>query len=166
MKTLMLISLIVFFLTGAGSSQTTSNLTFDAGTDVTAQVGTDICADTIIFRGTYTIAGTICGHSIGIKPISSEVPDSYNLYQNYPNPFNPPTKIQFSIPPSKGVRGMNVALKIFDILGSEAITLVNDRLQPGTYEVEWDGSNYPSGIYFCKLLAGDFADVKKMVLLK
>jgi hypothetical protein len=106
---------------------------------------------------------------IGIKQISSEIPDKFNLSQNYPNPFNPSTKIKFDIPNfplMKGVRGMSVRLTIYDLLGREVATLVNRQLQPGTYEVEWDGTNYPSGVYFYKLSAGDYIETKKMVLVK
>ena len=106
------------------------------------------------------------GNPAGIKQIGSEIPKQYSLSQNYPNPFNPKTKIQFSIPPSKGVRGMGVKLIIYDVLGREVVTLVNEQLKPGSYEVEWDGSNYPSGIYFYKLIADSFLQTKRMVLIK
>jgi photosystem II stability/assembly factor-like uncharacterized protein len=103
---------------------------------------------------------------IGINPISSEVPERFSLYQNYPNPFNPVTIIKFDIPPSKGARGMMVRLLIYDILGRELTALVNEELKPGTYEVSWDGSNYPSGVYFYRLTAGDYTETRKMILLK
>jgi photosystem II stability/assembly factor-like uncharacterized protein len=103
---------------------------------------------------------------IGIKPINSEVPNQFSLSQNYPNPFNPSTKIRFDIPPSKGARGMMVRLTIYDALGRDISTLVNEGLKPGIYEVSWDGSNYPSGVYFYKLSAGDYIETKKMILLK
>ncbi len=102
---------------------------------------------------------------IGIEPISSEIPNGFSLSQNYPNPFNPTTKIQFSIPVGTG-RDLTVQMKVFDILGSEVATLVNDQLQPGTYEVDWDGSGFASGIYYYKLISGDFSETKKMVLIK
>ena len=112
---------------------------------------------------------------IGIHTISTEVPNHFSLSQNYPNPFNPSTKIKFSIPniaPSLngestyGARGMITSLIIYDILGHEVTTLVNEMLKPGTYEVSFEGSNYSSGVYYYKLTAGDFAETKKMVLLK
>ncbi len=103
--------------------------------------------------------------AIGIQPISSEVPDNFSLSQNYPNPFNPVTKIKFSIPPSRGARGMT-RLIIYDILGREVTMLVNEQLKPGTYEVEWDGSNFPSGVYFYTLKTEQFRETKRMVLLK
>jgi len=108
--------------------------------------------------------------TIGIRTISTNVPSGYALQQNYPNPFNPSTKIRFSIPPSKGVRGMTgedvVQIKIYDILGREIETILNQTLQPGTYEVEWNAANFPSGAYFYKLTSGNFSQSRKMVLMK
>jgi hypothetical protein len=105
----------------------------------------------------------------GIKPISSAIPLNYKLYENYPNPFNPSTKIKFSIPLSplseRGVGGF-VTLIIYDLLGREVITLVNEQLNPGTYEVTFDGSALSSGLYFYRITSGDFTDVKKMMLIK
>ena len=97
------------------------------------------------------------------------MPNKFSLYQNYPNPFNPVTKIKFDIPEfplSKGGLKGVVTLKIYDILGKEIQTLVNEQLQPGSYEVTFDGSNLPSGIYFYKLTSGNFSATKKLVLLK
>ena len=119
------------------------------------------------------------GEPIGIQPISSEVPKQFILHQNYPNPFNPVTKIKFQIPLLRGVsggRGVLVRLVIYDILGREIAVLVNEQLNPGTYEVEWDGSDYSSGVYFYQLNitdasapasgTGPLSITKKMVLLK
>ena len=105
----------------------------------------------------------------GIQKISSDIPKTFSLYQNYPNPFNPITKIKFDIPLSRGVRegrGVSTKLIIYDILGNEVATLVNDNLSPGTYEVECNGSNYSSGVYFYKLTSGNFSETKKLILLK
>ncbi len=85
----------------------------------------------------------------------------FSLYQNYPNPFNPSTKIKFVIPKSSFV-----SLKVYDILGREVATLLNEEKHPGSYEVEFDGSNLSSGIYFYRLQARDFSDTKKFILLK
>jgi hypothetical protein len=98
---------------------------------------------------------------LGIKQISEQVPAHFTLSQNYPNPFNPSTKIKFDIPKSDFV-----SLKIFDILGREVAALVNEQLNSGTYEAEFNGTNYPSGVYFYKLMAGDFTETKKLVLVK
>ncbi len=97
----------------------------------------------------------------GIPPIVKNVPDEYKLLQNYPNPFNPTTKIKFNIPKQSFTK-----LTIFDILGREVTTLVNEQLKPGSYEVEWNGSNFASGVYFYKLTAGDFSETKKLILMK
>ncbi|HEY5124156.1 MAG TPA: T9SS type A sorting domain-containing protein [Ignavibacteria bacterium] len=105
-----------------------------------------------------------------INRISSSVPASYFLSQNYPNPFNPVTKIRFDVsghppyPPSKGE--IKISLKVYDLLGKEITTLVNEQLQPGSYEVTFDGSNLPSGIYFYQLRAGDYVETKKMLIIK
>jgi type IX secretion system substrate protein len=103
----------------------------------------------------------------GINKISNEIPSEFSLSQNYPNPFNPTTKIKFSIPLDSSFRGNNnVLLKVYDALGREVQTLVNEPLQPGTYEVDFDGSNYSSGAYYYKLISGDFIETKKMIILK
>jgi hypothetical protein len=105
---------------------------------------------------------------IGVQKISESVPQSYALYQNYPNPFNPTTKIKFQIPLNKGgERGLSfVTLKIYDLLGREVATLVNQQLKPGTYEVEFNGTNYPSGVYFYRLTTNNNTATKKFVLVK
>ncbi len=97
----------------------------------------------------------------GIRQISSEVPNTYSLNQNYPNPFNPTTNIHFAITKSSFVK-----LVVYDVLGKEAATLVNEKLESGSYNADWDASNYPSGVYFYKLEAGSFVDTKKMILIK
>lgn len=100
-------------------------------------------------------------YPIGIKRISSEVPNSYVLHQNYPNPFNPVTKITFDIPKSSFTE-----IKVYDNLGREVATLISQQLKPGSYETEWNASNYPSGVYYYKLVSSDFSTTKKMVLVK
>ena len=114
----------------------------------------------------YIYKSTNGGAPIGIEPISSEIPNQFVLHQNYPNPFNPTTKIKFDIPPSKGASGMITRLAIYDALGREVAVLVNEQLSPGTYEVIWDASSYPSGVYFYKLIAQGYSETKKMVLVK
>jgi photosystem II stability/assembly factor-like uncharacterized protein len=103
-----------------------------------------------------------------VDNVNTELPKQFLLAQNYPNPFNPSTTIIYSIPaslnPSEG--GTLVSLKIFDLLGREVATLVNEQKSPGNYEVKFDGSELPSGVYFYKLAAGDFMETKKMLLLK
>jgi hypothetical protein len=101
------------------------------------------------------------GNPVGIKNISSEIPSSYSLSQNYPNPFNPSTKIKFQVPSSKFVK-----LIVFDILGKEVATLVNESLQPGTYETTFDASNLASGIYFYRLQSENFVETRRMLMVK
>ncbi len=103
---------------------------------------------------------------IGIKKIGKELPHNFSLSQNYPNPFNPTTKIKFNLPhPSEG-GAQAVKIVVFDLLGREVATLVNEQLKPGTYEVEWNGSNFASGVYFYKLTTESFSNTKRMVLIK
>ncbi|MCX6165392.1 MAG: T9SS type A sorting domain-containing protein [Ignavibacteriae bacterium] len=99
--------------------------------------------------------------TIGIKSISTEVPSNYSLSQNYPNPFNPTTNVQFSIP-----NVQFVTLKVYDILGKEVATLVNEKLNAGTYETSFDGSNLTSGIYFYSLETQSYKETKKMIMIK
>jgi len=87
--------------------------------------------------------------------------DQYRLDQNFPNPFNPSTKITYSIPERS-----NVSIKVFDLLGSEVIELVNGEVETGQYDLTFNTNNLPSGIYFYKLQAGSFVETKKMILLK
>lgn len=96
-----------------------------------------------------------------IAPISSEVPSSYSLGQNYPNPFNPATNIKFQV-----TKNELTTLKVYDILGNEVEALVSEMLTPGTYEVNWNASAYPSGIYFYTLSSGSFSQTNKMILVK
>jgi len=103
---------------------------------------------------------------IGIEPISTEIPQTYELFQNYPNPFNPATKIRFNIPLVGQRHAFDTKLKIYDALGREIDILVNEELNPGTYEIDWNAANYPSGVYFYSLTAGTFTQTKKMVVIK
>ncbi len=99
----------------------------------------------------------------GITDIKEKksTPQSFTLNQNYPNPFNPSTKISYTIP-----KNSNVTLKVYDILGNEISTLVNNSQTAGTYKVNFDASNLSSGLYLYKIQAGQFSQVRKMMLLK
>jgi len=114
------------------------------------------------------IDGIIYGDTtlIGLTVISSSIPHSFAIYQNYPNPFNPSTKIKFDVPKEDRSQKLDVRLVIYDVLGREGATLVNEQLAPGTYEVDWDASNYPSGVYFYTLQTESFNQTKRMVLIK
>jgi hypothetical protein len=112
--------------------------------------------------------------SSGIINISSEIPTENKLYSNYPNPFNPVTKIKFDVGngfPIKTFGNDKVVLKVYDVMGREVQTLVNESLKPGTYEAAFDArhggsSSLNSGVYFYKLITGGFTETKKMLLLK
>jgi hypothetical protein len=94
---------------------------------------------------------------------------TFSLSQNFPNPFNPSTKIKFTIPQVTLRQAQSdnwVTLKVYDVLGNEIATLVNEEKQPGMYEVEFNGTGFPSGIYFYQLKAGNYIETKKMVLIK
>jgi len=148
-------------------------------------LGSNLITDLMI-SGNYIFAGSVSSsvwrrtlsEIIGIQNISTEVPKEFKLYQNYPNPINPATKIKFEIAPlmskipiqsGRGVgeaRGVFTTLKIYNVAGCEIQTLVNETLQPGTYEVTFNGNDIPSGIYFYKLSTGDFTETRKMMLIK
>jgi photosystem II stability/assembly factor-like uncharacterized protein len=91
----------------------------------------------------------------------SSLPDKYELFQNYPNPFNPTTKISYALPQNSFVE-----LKVFNLLGQEIATLVNQEKPAGYYQVDFNASSLPSGVYFYQLNAGEFVITKKMLLLK
>ncbi|MGQ9799042.1 MAG: T9SS type A sorting domain-containing protein, partial [Ignavibacterium sp.] len=100
------------------------------------------------------------------------LPEEYALEQNYPNPFNPTTKIRYSIPSNVKGQKSNVILKVYDILGNEVATLVNEPKEPGYYEVEFsigsfrNASELASGVYIYRLTAGNFVASRKMMLIK
>ncbi len=97
---------------------------------------------------------------------SQIIPTQFNLNQNYPNPFNPNTTIKYAIPSSKDITANYVSLKVFDVLGREVATIVNEQQQPGNYEVVFNASQLSSGTYFYRLTAGNFSKTMKMILLK
>jgi hypothetical protein len=119
--------------------------------------------------GEFTLAGGIAstfiarwiGGATNVEPISIDMPSTYLLQQNYPNPFNPSTTILFSIPTSEFV-----TLKVYDLLGREIATLVNENLSAGSYSYNFDAKNLTSGVYLYKLQAGKYSETKKMLLSK
>src|SRR4030095_2864219 len=124
-------------------------------------------ADALIFSANGVI-DLISGDSPNQNPVTLEhltTPLVYSITQNYPNPFNPSTTIEYSIP-----ENASVSLKVYDMLGKEVADLVNKSQDKGTYIINWDASNYSSGIYFYRIqakgLKGNFADTKKMILTK
>ncbi len=112
----------------------------------------------------FTIPGeivTLTAAPSAINPISTELPNNFSLKQNYPNPFNPATKISFDIP-----SGSDVKLTVYNSLGKEVQTLVNENLKAGKYEVTFNANNLSSGVYYYRLTAGEFNISKVMTLIK
>ena len=89
------------------------------------------------------------------------VPTNYTLRQNFPNPFNPNTVIEFNLP-----KAANVIIEVYNLAGQKIITLLNKKMPAGSHQVDFNASNLSSGVYFYRIKAGEFQDVKKMVLLK
>ena len=99
--------------------------------------------------------------TVGITPISSEIPNVFKLENNYPNPFNPETNIRYQIP-----KAAVVTIKLYDVTGREVSTLVNERHDAGYYNYRFNGEGLTSGVYFYSIQAGDYKDVKRMMLIK
>lgn len=97
---------------------------------------------------------------------SLETSETFTLEQNFPNPFNPVTKIKFDIPSNVKSQTSNVELIVYDVLGNEVETLVNEKLNAGSYSIDFNAGNLSSGIYFYKLIAGNYSETKRMILLK
>jgi hypothetical protein len=114
-------------------------------------LGSYFLMDDLLFQGTVT----------GIDKNSDEIPYNFALMQNYPNPFNPSTNLSFVIGNSSFI-----SLKVYDILGNEVATLVNEEKPAGSYEISFDASNLAGGVYFYRLTAGNYSDVKKMMVMK
>jgi hypothetical protein len=149
----------VFLSTNNGTSWTAVN---------TGLTGTAVYA--LAVSGTTLVAGTD-GSGVWRRPLSemitdvaqggSDIPTAYALQQNYPNPFNPNTTIEYELPKSSMVK-----LIVYDLLGREVSVLVNERRDAGVHEVNFDGSNLASGVYLCRLTAGDFVQSRKLAILK
>lgn len=119
--------------------------------------------DNYIFAGTSNngVYRRLLGDLVSVQPVSNQVPSKYSLSQNYPNPFNPETKIKFDVPAS----GLT-QLIVYDALGREVSTVVNEQLNPGTYVAAFNASYLSSGVYYYKLVSGDFIETRRMILLK
>ena len=118
--------------------------------------------DEIVLSNNYTLRiNHIVPRSVGINEDYSGIPNVFLLYANYPNPFNAQTIISYDLP-----KAADVNLEVYDILGRKITTLADERQEAGTHQVIWDGSGVSSGLYFYRLKAGEFADIRKMTLLK
>jgi len=135
--------------------------------------------------GTYRdLDSDLVGSGIILQPFSSMIlvridslttginesasPQKFMLWQNYPNPFNPTTTIKFSVGSASGRTGepVRVTLKVYDVLGRELVTLVDERKQPGVYAVTWDAGNVPSGVYFYRLTIPTFSQTRLLEVTK
>jgi len=146
-------------------------LTTNNGTSWTAVNSglTNTIVRSFAVSGAYLFVGTE-GGGVWRRPLSemitdvesiSEFPQHFSLEQNYPNPFNPSTTISYQFPTQS-----HVTLKVYDVLGHEVATLLNEEKPAGAYTVRWDANGVASGVYFYRMSAGSFVDVKKLVLLK
>ena len=125
-------------------------------TIVTIPFTIDISSDGIVFWSDH--------YELIVDDIENIVitqPKTFKLGQNYPNPFNPSTIINYELPITN-----DVDLSIYNLLGQKVATLVNKRQQAGSHQVEWDASGFASGIYYYRIEAGEFVEVKKMILLR
>ncbi|MBL7128193.1 MAG: T9SS type A sorting domain-containing protein [Ignavibacteria bacterium] len=151
----------IYKSTNKGANWFIYNNTFTPSKTVLGLVKNPNSGDTI-FTVTSKAVYKVYGQAVSyIQNINELTPSSYILHQNYPNPFNPSTTIKFDLPKTSDAK-----LIIYDALGREVATLVNEKLSAGSYEVSWDGSSYTSGVYYYRLITESFVDTKKLVLLK
>ena len=139
------------FVQGHGNSNSPNDYMFEDNNPPTEKLQYRL--KQIDFDGKYEYTDAI--------EVNYNAPEHFVLDQNYPNPFNPTTKISYEIPAKS-----NVVIKIYDLLGSEVVALINEEKQPGRYQVEFNATNLPTGIYFYSISAGEYSSIKKMILLK
>ena len=150
----------VGFVKGNGTTTIPQKYSFtDNINDLKGQMSDSL--NTIKYRLKQIDFGGAVEYSSVIEIIIDQKPLTFNLCQNYPNPFNPTTTISFSIAQSN-----HVTLKVFDILGREVITILNEKREAGMHSIKFDSNNLPGGLYFYKLETGDFIEIKKMMILK
>lgn len=120
--------------------------------------------DSMLYAGTFdggAYRRPLVDLTVSVTGEGTGGPVEYYLYQNYPNPFNPVTRIEYQLPTT-----CHVSLKIFDLLGREVATLVNQSQQPGKHQLSWDANNNPSGVYLYRLSAGSYMTTRKMLLVR
>ena len=117
----------------------------------------------LVGKGSVVITGeNLANARLKLTPeTKEELPKVFALYQNYPNPFNPSTRIRYDLP-----KTARVSIKVFDLLGQEVMTLVDEEKDAGKYSAELNGTNLPSGVYYYRLEAGSFSSVRKVLLMK
>jgi Secretion system C-terminal sorting domain len=143
-------------------SLSAQTIVIGSGASIVVPLGADLCAGGIgnIF-GNVSGEGTECGSVVSVEAEDEIIPAEFALYQNHPNPFNPATNIKFQLP-----RQGKVVIKLYDILGSEIITLLNEKKAPGIYIINFNAEHLPSGTYIYRMVTKGFVQVKKMMLLK
>lgn len=146
------------FVTSAGA-QVAENFEFQiVGTVGQALVGIASNVGYLHFGGFWNVPVSVV---TAVEPVSEAIPKRFELRQNYPNPFNPSTTIQFAVP-----RKSKVTLKLFDLLGREVVTLLEEEMGPGEYKIYFEARDLPSGTYFYRMKAGDFSASRKLVLVR
>ncbi len=121
----------------------------------------------VLFSNSYSTTRTVTEftqasfNAAGIGQFGNDVPKNYKLEQNYPNPFNPSTNIRFDIPGNAEVK-----LIVYDLIGNQQAVLIDKDLKAGSYSVDWDASEFPSGVYFYRLITPGYTTTKKMILIK
>ncbi len=148
------------FVNGAGNSNSPKEYSF---------IDHSVLSGSYSYRLKQLDNNGIFKYSSDVEVTVGQFPNDYSLNQNYPNPFNPETKIRYSIPIVEthgGASVQNVLLKVYDMLGREVATLVNEVQEAGTYEVSFNGKSFTSGAYFYRFQSGDFVKINKMTLMK
>ena len=155
----------IFAATDSGVFRSTDNGA--SWTDISAGMNNSYVSSLLV-SGLYLFASTANGiwkrplsEITAVVPPARPITKSFSLSQNYPNPFNPSTIINYQLPTNS-----HVTLKVYDVLGREVTTLVNEREQAGTHGVKFDGTNLPSGVYFYRLQTQTYSDTKKLLLIK
>jgi len=153
-KTFLGSGIVVTNASCTGTINVTLPVTVPSGYYISA-TATDTANNTSEFSRSIAVGTT------DVHQMTDEIPKEFALEQNYPNPFNPTTAIKFQVPMSKFV-----TLKVYDVLGREVRTLVNENLQVGSYETMFDATGLASGMYLYRLQAGSFVEMKKLILLR
>ena len=159
MKTIIIYMTIIL---SASMLYSQSSIVYDAGTVIEIGTSADVCAGTITINGGYSGNGRFCNGTVDVgSEEDTQALKEFSLSQNYPNPFNPVTIISYQLPKTGFV-----TLKVYDVLGNDVVTLVNEEKPAGNYNINFDASELPSGVYYYKIRAGNYVETKKMMFLK
>jgi hypothetical protein len=149
---------------GAYTSASWSNFTAALAAAKTARdqnYSASVSADAGLAKGKDDLTAAFNGLSTTVSSVNVETPRQFALSQNYPNPFNPATAVSYQLSAVSFVR-----LCVYDALGREVATLVNETQPAGSYAVRWDATSHPSGVYYCRIIAGSVTQTRKMVLAR